>query len=234
MNLEESQSVEYKEIWKDEYLKWICGFANAQGGELYIGVNDKLEIVGVQDPKKLMEDIPNKIVSQLGIICEVNLMKQNDLDYIRIRVEPNNVPISYRGKYHYRSGSTKQEINGIALQQFVLKRMGRTWDEYIREGTTIESIDRNAIDYFLNKGISAGRIDLDEQKSTTEQVLENLDLIDENGRLKNAAILLFGKKPQRYFSGVEFKIGKFGRDESELIVQDVVEGNLIEMTDKVI
>ena len=25
----ESQNIEYKESWRDEYLKWICGFANA-------------------------------------------------------------------------------------------------------------------------------------------------------------------------------------------------------------
>ncbi|MCQ2314594.1 MAG: ATP-binding protein, partial [Bacteroidales bacterium] len=33
----ESQNMEYKESWRDEYMKWICGFANAQGGTLYIG-----------------------------------------------------------------------------------------------------------------------------------------------------------------------------------------------------
>ncbi len=27
----ESQNIEYKQSWRDEYLKWICGFANAQG-----------------------------------------------------------------------------------------------------------------------------------------------------------------------------------------------------------
>ena len=27
----ESQNIEYKESWRDEYLKWLCGFANAQG-----------------------------------------------------------------------------------------------------------------------------------------------------------------------------------------------------------
>ena len=29
----ESQNIEWKQSWHDEYLKWICGFANAQGGE---------------------------------------------------------------------------------------------------------------------------------------------------------------------------------------------------------
>ena len=34
----ERQNIEWKEIWKDDYLAWICGFANAQGGKLYIGM----------------------------------------------------------------------------------------------------------------------------------------------------------------------------------------------------
>ena len=35
--MSESQNIEYKESWRDEYLKWVCGFANAQGGTIYIG-----------------------------------------------------------------------------------------------------------------------------------------------------------------------------------------------------
>ncbi len=34
----ESQNIEFKESWRDEYQKWICGFANAQGGTLCISV----------------------------------------------------------------------------------------------------------------------------------------------------------------------------------------------------
>ena len=50
--MSESQNVEYKESWRDEYLKWVCGFANAQGGSIYIGINDTSEVVGVTDCKK--------------------------------------------------------------------------------------------------------------------------------------------------------------------------------------
>lgn len=57
----ESQNIEFKESWRDEYLKCICGFANAQGGMLYNGIKDNGEVCGVPDAKKLMEDIPNKV-----------------------------------------------------------------------------------------------------------------------------------------------------------------------------
>ena len=44
--------MEYKQSWKDEYLKWICGLANAQGGTLYIGIDDNGNIIGIKDAKK--------------------------------------------------------------------------------------------------------------------------------------------------------------------------------------
>jgi len=47
--LAENQNIEYKQSWRDEYLKWICGFANAQGGKIFIGIDDKGGVVGVED-----------------------------------------------------------------------------------------------------------------------------------------------------------------------------------------
>ena len=38
---QESQHTEWKETWRDDYLRWVCGFANAQGGLLLLGMNDK-------------------------------------------------------------------------------------------------------------------------------------------------------------------------------------------------
>ena len=64
----ESQIEEYKEQWHDEYLKWICGFANAQGGSIYIGIDDNGIVKGIANARKLMEDIPNKVRDTMGII----------------------------------------------------------------------------------------------------------------------------------------------------------------------
>ncbi|MCI6337428.1 MAG: putative DNA binding domain-containing protein [Prevotella sp.] len=230
---EEKQNIEYKESWRDEYLKWICGFANAQGGRIYIGVDDNHEIVGISDSKRLMEDIPNKIVTTLGIVAEVNLHEADGLDYIEIVVSPSNVPIAFKGQYHYRSGSTKQELKGVALQQFLLKKMGLSWDDMPVPYATIDDIDRSAIDYFLRRSIASERMDEEEQNASTEDVLRNLDLLTPEGELKSAAILLFGKRVHKFFPAAEFKIGRFHNDESDLIIQDVVDCNLIQMAGKV-
>lgn len=226
--LSESQNIEYKESWRDEYLKWICGFANAQGGNIFIGVNDEKQVIGLPDAKKLMEDIPNKIVNYLGIVEDVNLLTEDKKEYIEIVVTPSTMPVAYRGVYHYRSGSTKQELKGLALQNFILKKMGWSWDDMPVAGATLNDIDRQAIDYFLRKGIEVGRISGDAYTSSTESVLQSLNLITEEGQLKQAALLLFGKNPKRFFVSCDFRIGRFRNDESDLITQDVVEGNILQ------
>ena len=80
----ESQNIEYKESWRDEYLKWICGFANAQGGSIFIGVNDKKKVLGIDNAKKLMEEIPNKVRDVLGIVVDVNLYEEDEKTYLEI------------------------------------------------------------------------------------------------------------------------------------------------------
>ena len=229
----ECQNIEYKRSWQDEYLKWICGFANAQGAVMYFGVDDDLEVYGLKYTKKLMEDIPNKIVNSMGLVVDVNLYEQDGLEYIEVTIPPSNVPISYKGKYYYRSGSTMQELNGAALQQFILKKMGRSWDDITNDRATMEDIDRKAVEYFLRKGIEAQRIPEGDLNSSTEEVLTNLGLVDDKGFLKNAAILLFGKNPLKFFPSVRFKIGRFGKDEADLMFQDIIEGNIIQMADRV-
>ena len=126
----ESQQLEWKEAWHDEYLKWICGFANAQGGMLVIGKNDKGEILGVKNAEKLLEDLPNKIRSTMGIVVDVHIHNENGLDFIAICVPAYPNAISYHGKYYLRSGSTNQELSGYAL--LVDWRIGNEQGENVR------------------------------------------------------------------------------------------------------
>lgn len=229
---DENQNIEYKRSWSDEYLKWVCGFANAQGGRIFIGIDDDKSVYGLTDSHRQMEDIPNKIVAFLGIVVDVNLHQRNGKEYLEIIVNPSNVPISYKGVFYYRSGATKQELKGVALQQFVLKKMGRSWDEIVCEGARMEHIDDEAVAYFVRKGIKAGRLPENAADDSTETILRNLDLIDDEGGLRNAAILLFGKRPSRFFACVEFKIGRFHND-VDLRNQDIISGNIIQMADRV-
>lgn len=230
----EKQNIEYKENWRDEYLKWICGFANAQGGKIYIGINDKGVVTGVSDSKKLLEDIPNKTIAHLGLVVDVNLKKKNGVNYIEISVPTSDVPISYHGIYHYRSGSTKQELKGAALQTFLLKKMGKSWDDIPVEKVSIKDLDDNIIKHFLKLASTKGRISPDASTEDKKELLDNLELLTSDGQLKSAAVLLFTINPKKYFTTSYFKIGRFGSSDHDLRFQDVIEGNILTMADKVL
>lgn len=123
----------------------------------------------------------------------------------------------------------------IESQNIEFKQIWR--DDFLdmpHETATLKRISRTAVDYFLNHAVRAFRMPASALTDSTETVLENLNLITDDGKLRNAAILLFAENPQRYFPGSEFKIGRFGTSESDLMFQDVVEGNIIQMTERVI
>lgn len=75
-------------------------------------------MIGLSNTHKLLEDIPNKIRDSMGIIVGVNLLQQDNKEYIEIDVPSYPIGISYKGVYYYRSGSTRQILTGPALEFF--------------------------------------------------------------------------------------------------------------------
>jgi ATP-dependent DNA helicase RecG len=221
----EQQNREYKQSWHDDYLKWVCGFANAQGGEIFIGKDDNGKVVNVADYKKLMDDIPNKIRNAMGITVEVNLHEEKGNHFIEIITPPYSVPISLRGRYYYRSGSTKQELSGASLNEFLLKKSGKTWDDVIEPRANFDDIDEKAVNTFLKASENAGRLPENNSLSIPE-LFEKLRL-SENSQLKRSAIILFGKDPGKFYPNTFVKIGRFRKDDADLKFQETEEGNLI-------
>lgn len=223
--MSEQQNIEYKQSWHDEYLKWVCGFANAQGGVIFIGKDDNGKVVGVNDYKKLMEDLPNKIRNTMGISAEVNLHEEKGKHFIEIVTHPYSVPISVRGRYYYRIGSTKQELMGASLNEFLLKKSGKAWDDVIEPRASFDDINEKTVTTFLQASEKAGRLPENEGLALPE-LFEKLRLT-ENGQLKRAAIILFGKDPAKFYPNTFVKIGRFGKDDADIKYQETEEGNLI-------
>jgi ATP-dependent DNA helicase RecG len=230
----ETQHIEYKQSWRDEYLKWICGFANAQGGRIYIGINDEGEVIGVEDYRRLLEDIPNKTVNHLAFVVDVNHHIREGKHYLEIIIPESSIPISYHGTYHYRSGATKQELKGVALQNWLLKKMGKHWEDLPVPSATLADLDEPTIRRFLKLAIAHKRIPAEAADYSTHALLESLHLVTKEGHPTNAAVLLFGKDPTIASPTCSFKIGRFGKRDDDLQFQDVIECNLFSMPDEVL
>ena len=230
----EHQQVEWKESWRDEYLKWICGFANAEGGMLVIGRNDKGAVVGVPDAARLLEDLPNKVRDALGILVDVNLRTDAsggaEREYLEIVVQPYPYPVSYKGQYHVRSGSTKQELKGAALDRFLLRKVGRHWDGVPLPHVKVADLDTRALARFRQLAARSQRVSAETLQEGDAALIEKLHLTD-GAYLKRAALLLFHPDPERFFTGAFVKIGFFASN-ADLLYHDEVHGDLFTQVDK--
>ncbi len=226
--MKESQDIEFKEIWKDEYLKTLCALANGYGGVLFLGIRDDGTPVGVENPEELLETLPNKIRNNLGIIPEIKLETLKSKKVIKIEIKPSEMPVFYRGRFYVRSGSTTQEISGYDLAKIIIKKHQISWDSLLSE-VRIEELDEVTVKKF--KEMAQERLAISE-KDSPQKILENLELMKE-GKLTNAAVLLFGKNPQRYFLNSISRIGRF-KSPTEVVDTIIVKGNLFEQVEALV
>lgn len=228
----ENQNTEYKESWRDEYIKWICGFANATGGKMYIGIDDKGNTKGISEAKKLAEDLPNKVKDILGVLVDVNILKDEGKDYFEIITDAYPYPVNYKGSYYYRTGATNQELKGATLDKFLLKKQGLKWDGTPEPYSKATDFADLAFKLFKDRASETQRFDENIQDDSPQELLEKLNLYAAGGYLKKAAVLLFHSKPEKFFTGATTKIGFFNTDD-DLAYQDEVKGSLFEQVDKV-
>ncbi len=226
----ESQTVEFKPSWRDEYLKVICAFANTEGGELILGMDDKGNPIGIKKAKRLLEDLPNKINNKLGIIPSFRIATQNKKDVIYIKVSPSSIPISYNGRFYIRSGSTIQELKGDELSRFLLKKMGKTWDSLTCEAN-FSDIESSTVEDFKN--LAKDRIPSISKLDSPEKIFANLELITDNKKMRNAAILLFGERPQKFLISAKTRVGRF-KTSTDIIDTVIAEGNLFKQLETII
>lgn len=228
--MSESQHVEWKESWRDDWLRWICGFANADGGVLVIGRDDAGKAVGLPDARRLLDELPNKIRDLLGIVVDLRLRTERGKAVLEIATPAYPNPISYRGHYYRRSGSTLQELKGAALDRFLLGRYGRTWDGVPVPGVGVGDLAAAALARFRTLAARSGRLDAAALAEDDAGLLAKLKL-SEGAYLKRAAVLLFHPDPLGFVTGAFVKLGFF-RSASDLAYHDEIAGDLFAQVER--
>ncbi len=192
---------------------------------MYIGVRDDGEVIGLSNSKKLMEDIPNAIVSAFGMYdAEVNLKRDEERKYIEIIIPKSNVVLDYKGVPYIKIGTTLQIMKGEAFRQSVLSRGSLSWDAYPVDGVSIDDLYEESFDVFREEAVKTNAlsgVNLEDRLS----ILNELELMSD-GKLTRAAVLLFHSKPYKIFPGAYIQIGRFASD-ADILYQDEIKGSLM-------
>jgi len=230
----ESQNIEFKSSLslKNEVGETISAFANTDGGVILIGVSDESKILGVDIGKKTVEDLANWVKENTDpqIYPDMKVHQVDGKNIVELSLkESSEKPVFFKDRAFQRVGKTNQRISASKIRELAKQeRVKLHWDERICERATEEDIDEEKVKWFLKRARYERRLEIDPGISVRE-ALERLELT-RNGRLTNAAVLLFGKNPQRFFLQAETRCGRFKgiKPTKPFIDMKVFEGSIID------
>ena len=107
------------------------------------------------------------------------------------------------------------------------------FDAAFDTNATLEDLDEDKMHDFIVTARKKRNFPLPENSSPTK-LLTHLSLMDDKGRISNSAILLFGKRPQRFFITSEVKCVQFYGNvvEKPLPSYQIYRGTVFEMIDQ--
>ena len=223
----------------------IVAFANADGGDIAIGISDKTrDIEGVnQDPQKLNEllrtpldfCIPSIPVKHTYIPCIDKDGNENKILLIHVPAS-SSLHTNQADEAFMRVGDKSRKLSFDERVQLMYDKGERYYEDTAVYGATINDIDMNAVANYVNM--------LGYSKSPIEYLRENNHFVTTNDKgievISVACILLFGKNPQNFlprartrfikYRGVDEKVGT----EMNVIKDVTFEGTILNQVEKTI
>ena len=241
MNKQESQTVEFKKTLAErkEILATISAFANTRGGRIYVGVEEDKDgsvrkVVGVKFKGREVENLGNEIKQNTDPVLypsiEVEEIKGKPVLVVEVGENPvkpvfariDKTPVAYK-----RVGKTNQKIGAGELRRILSEGKEFLWDSQACGEATLDDIDEEKVKWFLRKAKSERNFDV-EPDTPTGEALEKIGLMRDGG-LTNAGVLLFGRKPQKFFLQAETRCARFkGDDVSKPFIDMKVIGGSIQ------
>ncbi len=224
----ESETVEFKAGFTDNILKTVAAFANTSGGKIIIGITDGGAIEGFSYSGREVDAFLNKLTDKLGINPLIDILEEEGKRVLEIVVEESSLPVSCNGKYYKRVGSTNRQMKSEELSRFFRRQI--YWDSQINEHVDINDIDPESVEKFVKMGVKSGRLVDTATNDSVKNILVRLRMMS-SGKLTNAAVILFGKDPQKYYINAVVRIGRF-KTPTIITGDKFVTGNLIQQVEE--
>lgn len=208
---EENHSIEYKRLDKikgksnlEALAKECVCFANAQGGILYFGIDDK-----TKEPPSKVQKVSEELINQTlrslrGFTNSVGLSEpshhthENGGEYFSIRVLPSlkTVAMTSNGKVTIRIGEECVPVDSQSLLQLVSEKGDFQWELIRHKNIKLTDIPQENIDTFIKEIHSSKKATSFLKELDDITLLEYFRLIDD-GAMTNLGLLWLGNHLQR-------------------------------------
>ena len=222
-----------------DILRHIVAFANANGGVLAIGIEDNGEITGFDgmNAHKVNEflEAPYLVDGNVKINYEERMIKNKKVLLFEIEPSENYVIKTKDSKVYLRVGDKSKLQTFEERLQLNYDKGERYFEDKAVPDATIDDIDMDFVKEYTDK--------IDYGKSPQEYLKKNRGFIKEKDgeiQISTAAILLFRKNPQNFFTRARIRFIRYEGTEEKFgtamnVIKDVIfEGTLLNMINEAI
>jgi len=217
----------------------LCAFLNGNSGTVLIGVNDKGNIIG----QEVNDHTQQELGSVLARLAPETSVEASYLDIgknnkriiiLKANFNANLQPYTFDGKPYIRLESNTMAMPRDQYHRLSINNIQRNkgWEDGIANKVTIDDLDTEEIINTINVGLANGRITKGNPAEGTKKILKRLNLL-EDGKITNAAVVLFAKNPVTWFPQCKIRLARFrGTNKREFIDNRQVEGNAFKIIDE--
>jgi len=238
----EARKIEYKPSLSDtdRIIEVVCSFANTKGGVVLVGIKEVREniedlVTGIDLGKETIVRLVNRIIDKTDppIYPNIEVVKVFGKDIISIEVtEGRDKPYTASGKPFIRVGDVTKQMKRTEYEKMLIdkSKIKLRFDTQICNGANWQDIDDKKVRWFLKRARAERNLDID-TATPIKEALHRLKLTYDE-KLINAAILIFGKDPQRFFIQAKVRCGRFkGITAPDFIDMKIIDENIIDQID---
>ena len=225
----EGFKIEFKQAFDKSIAKEMVAFANAQGGKIFLGINDQSEICGINITNGLksnIQDLANHCDPQVKIKLEI----LKDVLVVNV-LEGKDKPYKCSSGFYLRQGASSQKMTRDEILDFAIVEGKIRFDEQInKEFKFPQNFDAKKLNKFLKLGNLSKTL-------SNKEILLNLEVArkeKEELLFNNAGVLFFAKEVQKFISWSVFTVVLFkDKEGADVIDRKEITGSLFEIVDKV-
>jgi len=202
--LKESETLELKKSTaqlKPGIISIVAILNKHQGGKLYFGIKDDGTILGQNIGEDTLRSISQTISANIEpkIYPSIRQVSIEGKTCIEIEFQGNDVPYFAYGKAYIRTSDEDKLLSMRELENMILRknRSQLKWDTAICRDAILDDLSEEKVRKIVK---AAGK-----EYTNFDNSLRKLKLIEE-GKLTNAAVVLFGKTPETFFSNASFDV----------------------------
>jgi len=193
----------------------LCGFVNEKrNGIVLFGVRDDGKLLGQDVSDRTQQEIAHIINSfEPSIdfnIDYVDLPNNKKVIVLMVYSMPDKIPYVFDGKPFQRIETSTSKMPQPRYQQLLLEKANTLscWEEFVSKNQDFNAFDEDEIKRTIKEGVEKERIPSEALNEDILHILERFELIID-GKIKNAAYILFGKNTKKYYPQSYLKMARF-------------------------